>query len=177
MTSASLDLIVDAILVVAGVLSVVSDLRARRIYNWITYPTFLLGLALALAGGGLGEGWTSPGLRGALVGAIAASLMFVVSYALNWGGLGDAKLMAGYGALLGFPASLGAVLAVSCAMLVTGVLAALARTRPGRSLLARAGVEGTANPEFAKWLPLGPAIVVGTLLFRLWQRLPVEPLE
>lgn len=163
---------VDVVLVVAAVLATVADLRERRIYNAITYPTILAGLGLALLTAGLGEGWTSPGLLSALLGLASAGGFFLVVHFAGGMGLGDVKLMAGIGALLGFPAALGALLFVTIAGGALGVCAALLRTAPGRKLGARLRVPGIDTPAFGRSVPYGVAIAAGALTFRLWQRLP-----
>jgi Flp pilus assembly protein protease CpaA len=77
--------------------------------------------------------------------------------------------MAAVGAILGFPSIIGVVM---CVTVVGGVFAFpvwLARTGPGRRVCARLGVSGTEDPDFGKFMPYGPAIVVGTVVFRVWQ--------
>lgn len=155
----------------ALVAAVVTDLKYRRIFNAITYPAILLGLALAFAAGGVGGEWTTaPGLLSALAGAVAASALFFALSLTGGIGMGDVKLMAAVGALLGFPAALGALLSVSLAGGVQGIVAVAARTAVGRRLCAAVGMTGADEPDFARSVPYGLAIAVGTVVFRLWQR-------
>jgi prepilin peptidase CpaA len=161
----------DALLVASAVLAVRGDLLERRIYNWVTYPTFGLALVLQLALYGW-QGPLDPGLFGALCGALALGLPHIGVALLGWLGEGDAKLMTAYGALFGLPQAVGMLLAVSAVGLVQGLAAVLARTRPGRWFMARCGMTGTDDPAFARELPYGLSIAAGALLFRLWQRWP-----
>lgn len=161
---------VDGVLAALLILATIADLRARRIYDVITVPAFLAGLALAAAGGAAsGEGWQG-GLGNALLGALVPALFFGLPALFGAVGLGDAKLMAAVGALLGFPAVLGALIAGTAAGGVHGVGALLARTGPGRRLSGALGLRGTESPDFARTLPYGPALAIGTAAFRLWQR-------
>src|SRR5260221_14409246 len=87
-----------------GVAATVEDLARRRVSNW----TSLLALV-----GGIGcqmvrHGWM--GLPLALAGAICGFLVFLIFYILGGMGAGVIKLMAGFGALLGYSKSFEAAL-------------------------------------------------------------------
>ncbi len=71
------------------------DLRWRIIPNWLTYGALFVGLLLngVLAGGG--------GFISALLGAGAASIIFVPLFFMGGFGGGDVKLMAALGAIGG----------------------------------------------------------------------------
>ena len=72
-----------------------TDLRERKVYNWLTYPTVLLGLALH----GIAMGWA--GLGAGLLAAclmLVAGLFLIATPAISGG---DIKLMIGIGAFLG----------------------------------------------------------------------------
>jgi prepilin peptidase CpaA len=83
------------ILVAASGWAVVTDLRQRRIPNWLTLGTAGAALAARLATGG-GQSLLA-GVEGWLLGA---ALMFV-PFAFRWMGAGDVKLLAAFGALGG----------------------------------------------------------------------------
>jgi prepilin peptidase CpaA len=92
------------------------DIRWRRIPNWLTLPTALVGFALNSFLFGL------PGLKNAFFGFVLALLINFPLYALRARGAGDVKLLAAIGALVGwrdwigifiFSGLLGGVLAVA----------------------------------------------------------------
>jgi len=155
-------------LLVLLAVSVFTDLRGRLILNAVTYPSILLGLALQWARGGVGEGFVGVGLGSGLAGLVSCAAVFGLFWATGGMGAGDLKLMAAVGAILGFPQALGAMLFGSVGGGVQGVLALLARTSLGRKLCARAGLSGTAQPSFAKRVPLGVGLAVGVAAFRWW---------
>lgn len=84
------------LLLVLG-LAVASDLREKKIKNWITLPAALLGFGINTAANGMegllfsGKGWLFPVL-----------LLFIL-YLINVMGAGDIKLYAAVGAIMGFP--------------------------------------------------------------------------
>jgi prepilin peptidase CpaA len=163
----------DAVLALALGLALVADLRERRIYNWITYPLLLAGLAFA-AVDAWSDGRADP-LVSAAGGALLASALFFVGALFGQMGFGDAKLMAGVGAMLRLPQAAGALLFVTVAGGALGAVAALARTPAGRRLSERLGVRGTREPGFGGSVHYGVAVALGTVAFRLWARLPAEP--
>ena len=74
----------------------ISDLRTRRIPNWLTLPAFLLGILL----NGFLDG--VPGVLHALGGFVGAFLIYFLLYTLRAMGAGDVKLMAAVGAVVGW---------------------------------------------------------------------------
>jgi prepilin peptidase CpaA len=72
------------------------DIRWRRIPNWLTLPTLLVGLLLNLFLFGL------PGLRNSFLGMVLAMAINFPLYALRARGAGDVKLLAAVGALVGW---------------------------------------------------------------------------
>jgi prepilin peptidase CpaA len=99
----------------ASLVAALTDLRQRRIPNWLTLPLWLLGLARAPYLGGTG------GLGGALEVSALLALPYLVLFFLAKGGAGDAKLMAAIGAWL----SLDEGLVVLCCVATAGMLLAL----------------------------------------------------
>jgi len=90
-----MELLSDVILVAVVITAAVTDLKSGRIYNRLVYPAVVVGLLLALVGGG----WT--GLKDhALAAAIGFGVLFLC-YAVGGMGGGDVKLMAAVGALGG----------------------------------------------------------------------------
>lgn len=171
-------------LISAGFIATITDLRAMRIPNWLTFPTFFGGLAYGALTGGL------PGLGNSLSGAAVAGGLFLACYIIAGGGAGDAKMMMALGAWLGWQPSVVLVLGVTIAgflyaMVVTAsrgsvwdipsvLLHGLVVTRTGfRKLitgrfLIRAPDQAVVLQEPAKarpkdWFPYAPAIFVGTI--------------
>lgn len=121
--------------------AIVSDLRHRKIFNWLTLPAMGVGLLVSLLAAGL------PGLA---FGAVGIALAFV-AFGWMWGtrilGAGDVKLLMAFAALAGVANASGrngiayvADLAL-LTVLVGGVLAA--------GLLA---AKGRLGPFFRKFL-------------------------
>jgi Flp pilus assembly protein protease CpaA len=109
----------------AALIAAATDLRWRKIPNALTLPL--------LAGGICWQCWTAGvlGLVDAAVGCCLLALPYLVLFAFFQGGGGDAKLMGGIGAWLGFIQG-GIVLswvAVLGAALGIGYLAAVAMRR------------------------------------------------
>jgi prepilin peptidase CpaA len=158
-----------------GILAValVTDLKTRKIYNWLTFPGMAAGLAVSAGAGGL------AGLQGSLVGLLAASGVFLVGFLLGQMGAGDVKLMAAVGAWLGWPAAFAAVLYVT---FIGGVIAVGLAARHGTLTLllrnvywyfvglvvpggkATAALARSAAPAF----PYGVSIVAGAALALLF---------
>ncbi len=78
-------------------ISCITDITRRKIYNVITFPSILLGLILNTIFGGLG------GLLWSFIGFITAFIIFFIFFIMKGVKGGDLKLMAAVGALTGFP--------------------------------------------------------------------------
>ncbi|GAC1299215.1 MAG: hypothetical protein NVSMB23_30020 [Myxococcales bacterium] len=125
-------------------ISVVTDLRSRRILNLVTLPALLVVLLCQVAAAG------APGLWSALLGLVVCAGPFFVLSLRGWIGMGDVKLLAAVGALLG---PLGAAAAIFWVAIAGGVQAGAA--------LAWARVRGVESPRH---VPYACAIGAGTLL-------------
>jgi prepilin peptidase CpaA len=73
----------------------VSDLRTRKLPNWLTVPAFALALVAHTAANGL------PGLGFSLLGFVAGFGILLVLWLIGGSGGGDVKLMGALGAWLG----------------------------------------------------------------------------
>lgn len=98
----------------SAVIGAASDVRARRIPNWLTYGS--LGVALSLSG--VLGGW--HGLGQALGGSLVGGGVFFLLFLAGGMGAGDVKLMAAVGAWAGLRHSVTLLLATA---LAGGVLA------------------------------------------------------
>jgi Flp pilus assembly protein protease CpaA len=85
------------VILLALVIACVTDIRARRIPNILTFPLFLIGLLVATLVGGFG----TDGLTDSLLGTLLLGGPFMLVYIRGGGGAGDAKLMFGIGAWSG----------------------------------------------------------------------------
>ena len=87
-----------SVLIGCGLVASWTDLKGRRIPNWLTFPMVLTGLFCMLVHGGWA--WTG-GLADSFLGIIVVSLPLLIVYALGGGGAGDVKFMMGVGAWAG----------------------------------------------------------------------------
>ena len=143
----------DVALVLLMVIACWTDIRTRRIKNWLTFPTMLLGIALALAG----PAWWS-GLVGAAACLLVCLPLWRIGPVLS---AGDVKMLMAAGALLGPGDGLRAVLWTLVCGLPAGILA-LAVQRKLRSVPDV--LRGTAPPTM---LWHAPVVSAGILIARL----------
>lgn len=169
----TLDYLLIAATVVLLLISVYTDVRYRKIYNAVTVPFAVLGLALNI----YARGW--GGILFSLEGiALGLALFFASAFLGRILGAGDCKLFAAVGAFQGPQMLLWCILWGLVAGGVIAVIVALARgvlrpalTRVWQSLYMRAyhkmPMDITASSEQMR-LPYALAICVGTL-FAMWQ--------
>jgi prepilin peptidase CpaA len=117
---------IEFVLVLAVLVATVTDLRSRRIPNWLTVSTLLLGFVLnALIA------YPSP-LDGVWLAAKGFAVAFglnLVMYMLHMTGAGDVKLLAAIGAMVGWSDFFGIFLLTA---LIGGVLAIILMLVKGR---------------------------------------------
>jgi prepilin peptidase CpaA len=157
--------------VIVVAIATVTDLRSRRIPNWLVLPFLALGPVVSC----LSHGW--HGLEQSLLGVLTAIAVMGIFCYLGGMGMGDLKLCAAVGAWIG-PSQLFAALVVMA--LVGGVMAvgwALAggflkeALRGMGDLLSGFRKRGLRphdtlvldNPLTRK-MPYAPAIAIGTIL-------------
>jgi prepilin peptidase CpaA len=154
----------------ALIIATASDLRNRRIPNWLVFP-FLVGGVLVSS---LTHGWS--GLGQSILGVLLAAFLLGVFYWLGAMGMGDLKLCAAIGAWIG-PGQLLTALVMTG--LAGGVMAFAWAIRGGflkealtgasdlvfglrkRGLRPHASLVLT-NPH-ARKMPYAPAIAIGTI--------------
>ena len=134
------------------VVATVTDLRCRRIPNWLTLPFLGVGLVLGGVTGGL------AGLARSAAGAGLAVLLLGALCLLRGMGWGDLKLCAAVGAWLG-PGQL--VLALIMTAIAGGVFAVIALLWRGTGYKRPARLRIDDPAAFT--LPYAPAIAVGTV--------------
>lgn len=157
------------VLMVAVGVSVVTDLRQRRILDAVTLPALGLLLAIRLGWEGLG-GWETGALSG-ILGAAVAGLLFAGFAAFGQGlGWGDVKLVVVMGAALGMPLALGGCLFVSLAGALQALISLIWQGELSdtvRSVLVRRRRgEGASTPR--RHIPYGVAIALGSLWAMWW---------
>lgn len=152
----------------------VTDLRWRRIPNWLTYPAAPLAIALhAIAGG-----W--PEAKVSLEGFGIALAVFLVFFLLRGLGGGDLKLAAALGALVGVHHLVDVIIAVLLINALLAIVLIIAKRRIWRTLrnigrlvaaffrLHLPAKDLTIdNPEAIK-VPFGVAAAIGVLLYVGW---------
>ncbi len=146
-----------------------SDVRTRRIPNWLTGPSILIGLILHLALGG----WSSLGTA-ALAGLLAGAV-FLVFHLAGGMGAGDVKLMTAVSVLAGLSHFAEILIATALMGGLFALTLAISRRRLKHTLanigvlVAHHGTSGlrphsdlnVGNAETLR-LPYGLAIAAGT---------------
>ena len=82
--------------------STVSDLRQRKIFNWMTYTALGWAIAINVWPFSMASHTGAIGLSNSLYGAAVCFLVMLIPYSLARGGAGDVKLATAIGALVGF---------------------------------------------------------------------------
>ena len=140
------------IAVLVGVAAMIDDLARRQIANWICVAALAAGFTWQIGQSGL---W---GLLYAAEGSIAGFSVFLIFYLLGGMGGGDVKLMAGFGALLGFRQ------VVAAALWIGGVGGVIAVGVLGVRAVRRA-LGGSKKQELQHdSIPYAPAIALGVWL-------------
>jgi prepilin peptidase CpaA len=160
------------ILLIVLAIAAITDVRTRRIPNWLTYPTMGVGLLYHV----YADGW-----QGFLFGLEGLSLGFallVVFYLLGGMGAGDVKLMAGVGSILGpkivlvafvFTALTGGIYAIIILM-IYGKLKDYFLTIKTLILTRKLIFVPAQNTEKLPALYYGVAIAVGTCITMILYR-------
>ena len=148
-----------------------TDLRSRRIPNWLVFPFLLAGIVVS----GWLHGW--HGIWQSLAGLGLAALLFGILFFMGGMGMGDVKLCAAIGAWVGPHQLLTALVLTG----ITGGIMAVCWAAAGGFLgdlfkgsgdlifgLKDRGMRPhpelvLANPKTRK-LPYAPAIAIGTLV-------------
>jgi prepilin peptidase CpaA len=145
--------------------AVYTDLRTRRIPNWLTGAIAAGGFGLAFGGG------TVTPLQ-ALLGLMVGLLLMLPGHVIGATGAGDVKLMAAIGAVVGPDLALRAFLYSAVAGGVFAIVVAARRGVLATTLqdttrlvtapaVARQAIESSSR---ANRFAYGPAIAVGTLV-------------
>ncbi|MCL6570227.1 MAG: A24 family peptidase [Bacillus sp. (in: Bacteria)] len=158
---------VDFILIIVLFICVVTDIKSRKIYNFVTIPAIIIGFTYYISINGY-EGFLYSG-KGFLVGFS----LLLIPFMMGGIGAGDVKLLAAVGALKGtqfvfynffYAAVIGGVIALVI-MLRRGELKSFFM-RLFYSLLFIKANEGSLNldkTDLAPTIPYGVPIAIGVL--------------
>jgi prepilin peptidase CpaA len=155
----------QVVLILGLAAAVVTDMRSRRIPNWLTGAIGGAGFGIAFGGGAV-----TPAQ--AALGMLAGLLLMMPGHLIGATGAGDVKLMAAIGAVVGPGLVLRAFLytAVAGGIFALAVAARrglLAETLYGTQRLVTAPLAARVtieSPSRANRFPYGPAIAVGTFV-------------
>jgi prepilin peptidase CpaA len=140
------------IAILVGLAAMIDDLARRQIANWIPLAALACGFGWQIGQ----SGWR--GLLYAGIGTVAGFAVFLIFYLLGGMGGGDVKLMAGFGALLGFHRLLEA------ALWTAGLGGLIAVGFLGVRALKRALGGTTKQDQGQESIPYAPAIALGVWL-------------
>lgn len=170
------------LLTVVLVIAAATDVKTGKVFNWLTYPAMLGGLAFWTVAGGIGAGldggpagWAA-GSGNALLSALGATLLGLIGFGLlvQAGGLGfgDVKLMGAVGALSGswqclfsttvYAFALGLVLAIG--VMIRKGLVKRTFHRLVNVLLSKAARAPATIPDDSPKLPFAVPIAIGGVL-------------
>lgn len=153
-------------------LAMMTDLRWRRIPNFITFPAFLAGLLVRI----LFQGWA--GLGFALSGAFLAPILLLIVHGGRGIGMGDLKLAAAVGAIVGpvlavaamlISAIAGGILAIAFMIKynngpLADLLSTLSIGLPFRKKKAKESSPESTGDSAPTTIPYGVAIGAGSLI-------------
>jgi prepilin peptidase CpaA len=158
---AAASIAVNGLLVGALGRAVVTDIRARRIGNRVTYPAMLAGLIANAVGSG------GPGALHSALGWLLGLGIMLIPFVLGAMGAGDVKLMAAIGALKGPEFVLAAALYASIAGGLIAICYVVKQRRVGSTfhylLYGWAGALFGRAPKGGA-IPYAPAIAAGALV-------------
>lgn len=159
-----------SLLAIILIISVITDLRTQKIYNWVTFPGMVCGLILNLVGSGASG--VLFGLEGMLVG-----MTWIILVLLRGSGFGDLKLLMTVGAFIGpvftgwtilYTAIAGGVMGIGFALrrrvLKHTVKNAVIGAHVFAAVQSADSLNGMVEQSKAGKMAYAPAIAVGVLL-------------
>jgi len=161
------EIIIDSVLFLALIISLITDIKTRKILNIVTYPTILLGIALNTFF------YHTAGLKFSLIGFAVGVVLFGIMFILGGLGMGDVKLMGAVGALKGGFFVLQSIVYIG---IIGGILTiffliwkgTFAQTVKNMFYMISSPFSKTSKEQVKKmpkiYLPYGPAIVIGIVI-------------
>jgi prepilin peptidase CpaA len=157
-------------LAVLLLISVVTDLRTQKIYNWVTFPGILAGIILnGIFSGGHGILFAFEG--------IAVGMAWIILILLRGSGFGDLKLIYTVGAFMGPAFTAWTLLYTAISGGVLGIIYALRRRVLGHTVKnallgahvfaavqSPEGLQGMVEQSKAGKMAYAPAIALGVLI-------------
>ncbi len=163
------NLIAFIVLSVVLLIAAITDCLYGKVYNKLTYPAILLGLALWTTAGLLGG---DRGLSASLIGLACGLIPFAIIARLGGLGGGDVKLMAAVGAMgaswqvvlsTAFYAMIVAMVMAVVIMFHRGIVRQTLRRILGAALSAAARSKTDLN-NTQHTVPFGAAVAVGGII-------------
>jgi Flp pilus assembly protein protease CpaA len=141
----------------------ITDLRSRRIPNWLSYPAMLAGAGMVLAGAltGWSEAMGMPDAMEAMGGFLLGATLLGLLYLSHGGGAGDVKLAAALGILLG-PGALAGTLLAGCIAAGFGALGVVVLRLLQQAQNPSSG--GRLSNALRGNMPMAPFFLAGLLL-------------
>ncbi len=161
-------ILIDSTLFIALAISLITDLKTRKILNIVTYPAIILGFSFNTFFGGVG------GLKFSAIGFTIGFVLFGVFNFLGGIGMGDVKLMAAIGALKGGMFAIFSIIYIGIAGGVLTIIYLIIKGSLGVVLLQTLYL--TFSPFSKKikdkvkempkiYLPYGPAMIIGVVWY------------
>jgi len=159
-------IIKSIILVIVLLVATITDLTKNKVYNWLTFPAIILGLALNLFENGMLGCWQSAS------GLVIGGIVFLPLFLLKGMGAGDIKLMSVIGSFMGvifvinsaiYIAILGGVIAIVM-LIIKGKLLDMLKNISNiclSSFMPKFSVHKSVNKET---IPYAVVISLGTVL-------------
>ncbi|MDQ0255750.1 prepilin peptidase CpaA [Evansella vedderi] len=154
---------INVVLAIVLLISLITDLMYRKIYNVITFPAILFGLTYHTWINGW-EGFLFSG-----IGFVVGMLLLIIPFALGGMGAGDVKLLAAIGALTGTGFVFATFLYTCIAGGIMALLIILMRKRSKdlimriKNALTFKSINHMDDKELHHAFPYGVAIFIGTL--------------
>ena len=160
---------VVALVLIAGLIATIVDIRTRRVPNVLTMSVASVGLLLAMGG------WSEVTAGQALMGLALGLAIMMPGNVLGATGAGDVKLVAAFGTLLGPQGILEAFIRMAIvggviALVVAASRGRLRETINGTTLLVTTAGRAAAmvtDPAVNNRFPYAPAIAIGAALMVL----------